>query len=267
MTAIAEPPVQVDAPDLVVSGLTVRFGGLVAVDDVSLTARGGVITGLIGPNGAGKTTTFNSCTGLNAPTAGTVAMGDRRLDGHSSAWRARFGLGRTFQRMELFDTMTVRENVEIGREALLAGKRRWTGRLFSTPAEADICRQEADQAMTHCGISHLAARTVGDLSTGQRRLVELARAMAGDFRFLLLDEPSSGLDAAESAEFAQLLVRLVSDRDLGILMVEHDMSLVLTICQWIHVLDFGKPLMDGTPDQVRNSEEVRAAYLGQEGAA
>src|SRR2546426_565190 len=102
---------------------------------------------------------------------------------------------------------------------------------------------------------------------GQGRLVELARALARGPNLLLLDEPSSGLDAAESAEFAQLLVRLVEDRDLGILMVEHDMSLVLTICQWIHVLDFGKPLMDGTPEQVRTSEEVRAAYLGQEGAA
>src|SRR2546430_170296 len=106
-----------------------------------------------------------------------------------------------------------------------------------------------------------------EIPAGQGRLVELARALARGPNLLLLDEPSSGLDAAESAEFAQLLVRLVEDRDLGILMVEHDMSLVLTICQWIHVLDFGKPLMDGTPDQVRTSEEVRAAYLGQEGAA
>src|SRR5439155_1120362 len=118
----------------------------------------------------------------------------RRLRERSAAWRARLGLGRTFQRMELFDTMTVRENVEIGREALLAGKRRWMGRLFSTPTEAAVCSTEAEEAMEHCGISGLANRTVGDLSTGQRRLVELARAMAGDYRFLLLDEPSSGLD-------------------------------------------------------------------------
>ncbi|MGH9035321.1 MAG: ATP-binding cassette domain-containing protein, partial [Acidimicrobiia bacterium] len=121
-------------PDLVVESLTVRFGGLVAVDDVSLKARNGMVTGLIGPNGAGKTTTFNACTGLNSPSAGTVHLGDRRLDGHSPSWRARLGLGRTFQRMELFDTMTVRENVALGREARLAGQR-WWGRLASTRSE------------------------------------------------------------------------------------------------------------------------------------
>ena len=267
MSMTAEAPLQTtDAPDLTVSGLTVRFGGLVAVDDVSLTARGGVITGLIGPNGAGKTTTFNSCTGLNTPTAGTVSLGDRTLDGHSSAWRARHGLGRTFQRMELFDTMTVRENVEVGREALLAGKRRWTGRLFSTPAEATICSEEADAAMAQCGISDLANRTVGDLSTGQRRLVELARALAGDFRFLLLDEPSSGLDVNETEQFAAILSDVVEREGVGILLVEHDMALVRAVCSYIYVLDFGRLIYEGTAADVLSAEIVRAAYLGSEAA-
>ena len=263
----AEVPLQsVDAPDLAVQGLTVRFGGLVAVDDVSLTARAGVITGLIGPNGAGKTTTFNACTGLNSPEAGTISLGDRTLDGHSPAWRARNGLGRTFQRMELFDTMTVRENVEVGREALLAGKRRWLGRLFSTPSEAGVCREEADEAMTHCGITHLANRTVGDLSTGQRRLVELARAMAGDFRFLLLDEPSSGLDVHETEQFAAILQGVVDREGIGILLVEHDMALVRAVCSYIYVLDFGKLIYEGTAADVLSAEIVRAAYLGSEAA-
>jgi ABC-type branched-subunit amino acid transport system ATPase component len=268
MSMTAEAPLQpsVGAPDLTVSGLTVRFGGLVAVDDVSLTARGGVITGLIGPNGAGKTTTFNACTGLNSPEAGTVSLGDRTLDGHSSAWRARYGLGRTFQRMELFDTMTVRENVEVGREALLAGKRRWTGRLFSTPAEADVCRQEADVAMAHCGISQLANQTVGDLSTGQRRLVELARAMAGDFRFLLLDEPSSGLDVHETEQFAAILQGVVERDGIGILLVEHDMALVRAVCSYIYVLDFGRLIYQGAAADVLSAEIVKAAYLGSEAA-
>ena len=265
--SITEQPVQVtDAPDLVVEGLTVRFGGLVAVDNVSLTARGGVITGLIGPNGAGKTTTFNSCTGLNTPTAGTVALGDRTLGHHSPAWRARLGLGRTFQRKELFDTMTVRENVEIGREALLAGKRRWTGRLFSTPAEAGLCGQEADEAMAHCGIGHLAGRTVGDLSTGQRRLVELARAMAGDYRFLLLDEPSSGLDVGETEQFAAILSDVVEREGIGILLVEHDMALVRAVCSYIYVLDFGRLIYEGSAADVLSAEIVKAAYLGSEAA-
>jgi len=260
-----EPPVQAtDAPDLVVDALTVRFGGLVAVDNVSLRARGGVITGLIGPNGAGKTTTFNSCTGLNTPSAGTVTLGERTLDGHSPAWRARLGLGRTFQRMELFDTMTVRENVEIGREALLAGKRRWMGRLFSTPTEAAVCSTEAEEAMEHCGISGLANRTVGDLSTGQRRLVELARAMAGDYRFLLLDEPSSGLDVGETEQFAAILSGLVEREGIGILLVEHDMALVRAVCSYIYVLDFGKHIYEGTAADVLSSELVKAAYLGSE---
>ncbi len=260
------PLAATDVPDLVVDGLIVRFGGLVAVDDVSLRARGGAITGLIGPNGAGKTTTFNSCTGLNTPTAGTVTLGDRTLDGHSPAWRARYGLGRTFQRMELFDTMTVRENVEMGREALVAGKRRWTGRLFSTPAEAQSCGAAAGEAMDRCGIGHLAQRTVGDLSTGQRRLVELARALAGEFRFLLLDEPSSGLDVNETEQFAGILAGVVERDGIGILLVEHDMALVRAVCSYIYVLDFGRLIYEGAAADVLAAEIVKAAYLGSEAA-
>ena len=254
------------APDLVVDGLTVRFGGLVAVDDVTLRARGGVITGLIGPNGAGKTTTFNACTGLNSPTAGTVHLGDRRLDGHSSAWRARLGLGRTFQRMELFDTMTVAGNIALGREALLAGRRRWTGRLLATPAERTVCRDAARRTMDDCGIAHLAGATVGDLSTGQRRLVELARALAGGFRFLLLDEPSSGLDVSETEQFARILTGVVEREGVGILLVEHDMALVRAVCSYIYVLDFGRLIYEGTAGDVLAAEIVRAAYLGSEAA-
>jgi ABC-type branched-subunit amino acid transport system ATPase component len=266
MSVTAEPRAEpaTDAPDLVVDGLTVRFGGLVAVDDVSLRARAGSITGLIGPNGAGKTTTFNSCTGLNSPTAGTVHLGDRKLDGHSSAWRARLGLGRTFQRMELFDTMTVAENIRLGREALLAGRRRWTGRLISTPTERVLCREAAQRAVEHCGIGHLASSTVGDLSTGQRRLVELARAMAGGFRFLLLDEPSSGLDVSETEHFAGILQALVDREGIGILLVEHDMALVRAVCSYIYVLDFGRLIYQGTSADVLSAEIVKAAYLGSE---
>ena len=266
MTVTETPATAVDAPDLVIDSLTVRFGGLVAVDNVSIAARGGVITGLIGPNGAGKTTTFNSCTGFNTPETGTVTLGDRTLDGHSPSWRARLGLGRTFQRMELFETMTVRDNVELGREALVAGRRRWTGRLFSTPQEAGVCEQAADEAMGHCGISELALRTVGDLSTGQRRLVELARALAGGYRFLLLDEPSSGLDVSETDRFAAILSGLVEREGIGILLVEHDMALVRAVCSYIYVLDFGKLIYRGPAADVLSAPVVRAAYLGSEGA-
>jgi ABC-type branched-subunit amino acid transport system ATPase component len=262
--AIELPGAHADAPDLTVEGLSVRFGGLVAVDNVSLRARGGIITGLIGPNGAGKTTTFNSCTGLNSPTAGSVHLGERRLDHHSTAWRARLGLGRTFQRMELFDTMTVRENVALGPEALLAGRRRWMGRLFSTPAERGLCLDRADEAIAECGISHLASETVGDLSTGHGRLVELARAIASGFRFLLLDEPSSGLDVSETEGFARILRDLVERTGIGILLVEHDMALVRAVCSYIYVLDFGKLIYEGPAAEVLASEVVKAAYLGSE---
>jgi ABC-type branched-subunit amino acid transport system ATPase component len=253
-------------PDLVVEGLSVRFGGLVAVEDVSLQARAGTVTGLIGPNGAGKTTTFNACSGLNSPSAGTVHLGDRRLDGHSTAWRARLGLGRTFQRMELFDTMTVRENVALGREALVAGRRRGLGRLFSTPAERKLGLDKADEALEWCGIGHLADAIVGDLSTGHGRLVELARAIASEFRFLLLDEPSSGLDVSETDHFARVLLDLVERQGIGLLLVEHDMALVRAVCRYIYVLDFGRLIYQGSVADVLSSEIVKAAYLGSEAA-
>ena len=252
-------------PDLEVRNLTVRFGGLVAVNDVSLTAPGGAITGLIGPNGAGKTTTFNACTGLVNPSAGTVRFGGQDLRHHSPSWRARLGLGRTFQRMELFDTMTVAENVALGREARLAG-RRLTGRLFSTGSEWVQCVGAAEAALDRCGITHLGGATVGDLSTGQRRLVELARALAAGFRFLLLDEPSSGLDVGETGEFAAILRGVIAGEGIGILLVEHDMALVRATCSYTYVLDFGQLIFEGPTAEVLASEVVRTAYLGSEGA-
>ena len=249
------------AADLVVESLTVRFGGLVAVDDVSLRAPSGAITGLIGPNGAGKTTIFNGCTGLNSPSHGTIELGGRRLDGHSPAWRAQAGLGRTFQRMELFDSLDVRENVALGREALLAG-RRWRGRFTGTRSERAQCLEAAAQALSFCEIAHLASETVGDLSTGHRRLVEIARVLAGDFRFLLLDEPSSGLDVHETEQFARILSGILDRDDVGILLVEHDMALVRAVCSYIYVLDFGKLIYEGAASDVLCSEVVKAAYLG-----
>ena len=228
-------------------GIAVRFGGLQALDGVSVAAPLGRITGLIGPNGAGKTTLFNVCCGFQQPDDGTVTLDGQDISTLSPARRARLGLGRTFQRMELFGSLTVRENVELAAEAKMLRD----------------SRDRAQQLLETVGLAGLADKPAGQISTGQGRLLELARALARGPRILLLDEPSSGLDAAESHDFGQLLVQLVRDNDLGILMVEHDMSLVLTICEWIHVLDFGRPLMAGTPDEVRNSEAVRAAYLGR----
>ncbi len=248
---------------LEVRDVSVRYGGLHAVEAVSLEAPVGRITGLIGPNGAGKTTTFNACTGLVRPSSGTVSLFGEEVTGLAPQARARRGLGRTFQRMELFDSLTVLENVALGREAGMAG-RAPLRHLFATRSERHEVDAIAREALLRCGIEDVARRRPADLSTGHRRLVELARAIAGGFRMLLLDEPSSGLDKAETERFGEILRGLVADGDHGILLVEHDMALVMTTCSYLYVLDFGKLLFEGTPQDVSESDVVRAAYLGAE---
>ena len=246
---------------LTVESLVVRFGGLVAVNDVSLAAPVGRITGLIGPNGAGKTTLFNACSGLVRPAQGRVRLDGRDITNLTLARRPQLGLGRTFQRIELFDSLTVRQNVELGREGVLAGSMPWR-QLVASRSERRVVTEAADEAMTRCGLTADADRPAGALSTGNRRLVELARVLAGGFKMLLLDEPSSGLDERESERFGEILTAVVRDRGVGILLVEHHMGLVLTVCDYLYVLDFGRLLFDGTPDEAVASEAVRAAYLG-----
>ena len=248
--------------DLDVKDVTVRFGGIVAVNEATVYAKGGRITGLIGPNGAGKTTFFNACTGRNRPESGTVQLGEDRLDGHGTANRAHRGLGRTFQRMELFESLSVAENVRGGPSAHLSSFR-LLGPLYATKKESKEVERRATDAMERCGITHLARKTVVDLSTGQRRLVELARAIATPFKFLLLDEPSSGLDASETHAFGKVLTDHVAESGVGILLVEHDMALVAEICERIYVLDFGKIIYEGTTNDAMSSDLVRSAYLGE----
>jgi ABC-type branched-subunit amino acid transport system ATPase component len=250
-------------PALTIEHLTVRFGGLMAVDDVSITAPAGAITGLIGPNGAGKTTTFNACTGVVPSAQGRILLGEHDLGHQSTAARAVIGLGRTFQRMELFDSMTVLENVALGPEAFFAAGRPWSQLACGRRQRREIDERARD-AMGRCGIEMLARRRAGDLSTGQRRLVELARVIATPFRFILLDEPSSGLDVVETERFATILLDFVADTGTGLLLVEHDMSLVATICSYIYVLDFGRRIFAGPTADAMASELVRAAYLGSD---
>jgi ABC-type branched-subunit amino acid transport system ATPase component len=247
---------------LEISEVTVRFGGIVAVNDASLQASGGAITGLIGPNGAGKTTLFNVCSGRVRATQGDVRLGGVLLNNHSSARRAHEGLGRTFQRMELFEALTVRENVRSGPEALYSSRKAY-GQLFCSRRETREIRDRADIAMERCGITHLASQAVCNLSTGQRRLVELARATATPFKFLLLDEPSSGLDHSETAEFGKILTDFVAETGTGILLVEHDMALVANVCSLINVLDFGRMIYKGTTSDALASPVVKSAYLGE----
>jgi ABC-type branched-subunit amino acid transport system ATPase component len=246
---------------LAVEALRVTFGGNVAVDDVNLTARAGHLTSLIGPNGAGKTTTFNACNGLLRPTAGRVLLDDRDVTRLGVSRRARAGLGRTFQRMQLFSSLSVYDNVALGREAAMAGSR-FVGQVLTRRREAATVRASAEDALCLCGIEHLRDVAVGSLSTGQRRLVELARVLAGDFDVLLLDEPSSGLDVGETEAFGRVLRQVVDERGTTTLLVEHDMNLVMGVCDYIYVLDFGKLIFEGIPAEVAASELVREAYLG-----
>lgn len=252
-------------PELIVERLTVKFGGLLAVDDFSLSAPPATITGLLGPNGAGKTTTFNACAGTVSSAAGSIYLGDQCLDHHSPANRARRGLGRTFQRMELFDSMTVSENVALGPEAAYAGRSPWA-QVFAPRSQQRDIASRCEDAIERCGLVSVRLKVAGQLSTGQRRLVELARVIASPFRFLLLDEPSSGLDVSETVEFGNILGEIVAETGIGILLVEHDMALVAAVCSNVYVLDFGRLIYAGTTAETLASDVVRSAYLGSEAA-
>jgi branched-chain amino acid transport system ATP-binding protein len=235
--------------------VAVRFGGVQALAGVDLSADSGAITGLIGPNGAGKTTLFNVISGLQAPTRGRVHLDGRDITTKSVHQRARLGLARTFQRLEIFGSLTVQDNVQVAVELR---------RRFSR-TRIDV-RELTQQLMERTGISHLAHQRADTLSTGQARLTELARALATEPRILLLDEPGSGLDSSESEAFGRLLGDLAAE-GLGILMVEHDMDLVMNVCTHIHVLDFGVKIAEGSPEQIRADKRVQAAYLGDDEAA
>jgi branched-chain amino acid transport system ATP-binding protein len=231
---------------LEVREVTVRFGGRMALQAVDLTAEPGTITGLIGPNGAGKTTLFNVICGLQAPTRGSVAIDGRDVTRLAPFKRARHGLARTFQRLELFGLLTVRENVRLA------------ARVAGSPAPDTT----ADELLERLGIASLAELRSDRLPTGQARVVELARALATKPKVLLLDEPASGQDERETAVFAAVLREVAAD-GVAVVLVEHDIQLVMDVCARIHVLDLGRVLASGTPSEVQRDEAVLAAYLGQ----
>ena len=232
--------------------VVVRFGVLQAVSQASIEVVEGRVTGLIGPNGAGKTTLFNVITGLQEPTAGKVFFDGKDITNKTPFKRARLGIARTFQKLEVFGSLSARENILVAAEQ----RKSWDRSGFDP---AKVC----DEILAKVGLSHVSEFMVGTLPTGTARLVELARALASNPRVLLLDEPSSGLNEEETEEMASLLRKLV-DEGLGVLLVEHDMSFVMGTCQFIHVLDFGTIIATGTPAEVQANAQVQAAYLGTE---
>ena len=236
---------------LEVRGANVRFGGHAAVRDVDLDVEVGQITGLIGPNGAGKTTTFNVITGLQETVSGRVVLDGRDLTSTRAHARARAGIARTFQRLEVFGSLTARENVLTAAEI----RRSWSRDRHANPGA------EADALLERVGISAVAHERVDAMPTGLARLVELARALATQPKVLLLDEPASGLDDAESESFAHLLLELAGE-GMAILLVEHDVQLVMQVCRHIHVLDFGAILAVGSPEEIQQNQAVLDAYLG-----
>jgi branched-chain amino acid transport system ATP-binding protein len=241
-------------PDVVlfVDDVSVRFGGVQAVSHATITALKGQVTGLIGPNGAGKTTTFNVITGLEQPTDGRVFIGGRDVSALSPYKRARLGMARTFQRLEVFGTLSARDNV------LAAAEFR---RSWSKDGSDPQARTEA--ILDRVGLQHVQHERVDALPTGLPRLVELGRGLATQPRVLLLDEPGSGLDIAESEALGDLLIELARE-GMAVLVVEHDVDLVMRVCNRIHVLDFGRIICVGEPRDVQADPAVQAAYLGAE---
>jgi branched-chain amino acid transport system ATP-binding protein len=252
------------AASLQVDALSLGFGGLKVLREVDAVFRPGEVTGLIGPNGAGKTSFFNCLTGLYRPQGGSIHFGSTTFDGLSPMQRARHGLARSFQHVALCPDLTALQNVMFG--LARGGRSGWAGSLLGLPSArsefADM-QARAETALTQLGIADTAGLKPGALPPGTLRLIEIARAIVASPQILLLDEPAAGLNASETRELTRTLRQLVAP-ELVIVVVEHDMDLIMEICDRIYVLNFGQVVACGTPDEVRRDPEVVRIYLGSD---
>jgi branched-chain amino acid transport system ATP-binding protein len=259
---------------LEVKNLTMRFGGLTAINDLSLGISGGQVTSIIGPNGAGKTTFFNCLTGFYKPTTGSVTMhhpehGPLLLDKMPSYHVARkAGVVRTFQNIRLFPNMTVLENLMVAQHNMLQQASRFSLAgilgLRSYKAASEAALEKADMWLTRLKLRDIANMPTGNLSYGTQRRVEIARALCVDPLLICLDEPAAGLNPRESAELNDLLFYLTREHHKGVMLIEHDMNVVMKVSDHICVLNFGNKIAEGTPEQIQNNPEVIKAYLGEE---
>jgi branched-chain amino acid transport system ATP-binding protein len=248
---------------LSVRDLTIRFGGIVALDKVSFAIGSGQILGLIGPNGAGKTTLFNCVSRLYTPTSGDILFNGASLLGQPAHRIAQLGVNRTFQNLALFRSMSVLDNVRVGAHA------RSSGDFFTDALRLGRARQQqrkidtrAAALLADLGLESVAYRCVADLPTGTQKRVELARALAGEPKLLLLDEPAGGLNHRDVEELGRTITGIRDRHGVTVLLVEHHMNLVMSVSDTVVALDFGRKIAEGTPDEVRNDAEVVRAYLG-----
>ncbi|HXY43201.1 MAG TPA: ABC transporter ATP-binding protein [Acidimicrobiales bacterium] len=247
---------------LEVAGVSKRYGGIRALDGVSLEVQAGEAVGLIGPNGAGKTTLFDCITGVRHPDRGEIRFAGERIDDLPTYRRARLGIGRTFQRIELFAGMTARDHLLVAEREHRGDGRLWKDLLWrGAPRSDEIDR--VDKMIAELGLETFADAAIESLSLGQGRLVELGRALMTEPKLLLLDEPSSGLDSRETATLAGVLNDLRHHREMAFLLVEHDLDLVRAVTERVYVVDFGRLIASGSLAEVLAEADVRAAYLGE----
>jgi branched-chain amino acid transport system ATP-binding protein len=249
---------------LEVSGLTMRFGGLLAVNEVGLSVKDKQVVSMIGPNGAGKTTVFNCLTGFYQPTGGSIRLDGEQIEGLPGHKIAHKGVVRTFQNVRLFKEMTAVENLLVAQHRHL--NTNFLSGLFKTPAFRKSEREAMDFAahwLERVNLTEFANRPAGTLAYGQQRRLEIARCMMTRPRLLMLDEPAAGLNPRETEDLKQLIGVLRDEHGVTVLLIEHDMKLVMSISDHIYVINQGTPLADGTPEQIRNNPDVIKAYLGE----